>query len=85
MNQSQQTGFQTVIQDLASFQSKSGGFSALVGEQPTLEATADALFIASIYGLLDKVRTMVIQHCCLYIDQPKGKKTCHTQTHHLRS
>jgi hypothetical protein len=53
--QSQQTGFQTVIQDLASFQSKSGGFSALVGEQPTLEATADALFIASIYGLLDKI------------------------------
>lgn len=44
-----------MIQDLASFQTGNGGFSSVPGEQATLEATADAMFLASVYGLLDKI------------------------------
>lgn len=48
-----------MIQDLASFQTGNGGFSSVPGEQATLEATADAMFLASVYGLLDKVRAII--------------------------
>lgn len=53
--QNQATGFQTVLQDLASFQATNGGFSSLPGETPTLESTANALYLSTLYGLHDKV------------------------------
>lgn len=53
--QTRTTGFQTVVGELKQFQAKSGGFETAPGSGATLQATSQALFLSSIFGLRDRI------------------------------
>lgn len=50
------TGFSSVVSRLKDFQAQGGGFKGTSGK-PTAEATNNALLLASLYGLTNKVNT----------------------------
>jgi len=52
---SQFNGYSYVISHLDRFQTPTGGFSHLEGGKASLEATADALFLSSLFGLRKKI------------------------------
>ena len=51
------TDLSKAVSDLAVFQAESGGFRSIIStnKQPSVDATYNALLIASLYGQLDKV------------------------------
>jgi prenyltransferase beta subunit len=56
--QSNESGYHYVVSHLEEFQTPSGGFTlTLEDPKPSLEATSHALFLASLFGLKQKINT----------------------------
>jgi hypothetical protein len=51
----QQNGYIYVVTHLDRFQTPTGGFSHVEGGRASLEATSNALFLSSLFGLRKKV------------------------------
>jgi len=52
--------FSAVISSLRAFQDRTGGFRSSSASGPSLQATADALFLSSLYGLRNRINTAAI-------------------------
>jgi len=52
--------FVNIAQQVSRFQDVSGPFFNSFGEDPSLQASADALFLASTYGSLSKINTIAV-------------------------
>lgn len=51
------SGINSVVSSLADYQTEDGGFRATKDAEPSLEATAQALFLSSLFGLRDKINS----------------------------
>jgi len=54
------SGINSVVSSLADYQSKSGGFRPTKESEATIEATAHALFLSSLFGLRDKINSAAV-------------------------
>jgi hypothetical protein len=67
-------GSGALISELLSLQSANGGFRSTPSYQkePSIEATANALFLASLYGLIDRINVSACLHFISNLENADG-------------